>query len=91
MNDIVPGRVAIPRAGRDRGRPMLVLRVEGEYAYLADGKLRRVEKPKKKKLRHLLPQKELLGNFLEMLEDGRTPLDAEVKKALEAVESRKEG
>lgn len=40
-------------AGRDKGKVFFVLEVEGIYAYIADGKSRKCEKPKKKKLMHL--------------------------------------
>lgn len=40
-------------AGRDKGRLFLTVALEGEYAYVSDGKLRKIEKPKKKKIKHL--------------------------------------
>ena len=45
--------IVISLAGHDRGRFYHVLRVEGEYASLADGKLRRLDHPKRKKVKHL--------------------------------------
>ena len=48
------GRVVRSRAGRDQGRLFLVLKLfDEEHLLIADGDLRKVEKPKKKKLRHL--------------------------------------
>ena len=38
--------------GHDKGGIFMVLAVEGEYVFLADGRKRRVEKPKKKKIKH---------------------------------------
>lgn len=49
------GRIMRSRAGHDRGDFQVVLRVEGAYAYMADGKRRTLESPKKKKLIHLAP------------------------------------
>lgn len=51
--DIQPGSLVYSKAGRDKTDLLLVLAVDGEYAYVADGKLRTVEKPKKKKFKHL--------------------------------------
>ncbi len=48
-----PGTIVKAKAGRDSGRFFAVLSVEDAYAYIADGKTRRVERPKKKKLIHL--------------------------------------
>ena len=53
MAEALAGSAAYSIAGRDKGELMMVLRVEAGYAYLADGRKRRVENPKKKKLRHL--------------------------------------
>lgn len=40
-------------AGRDKGSVCLVLSAEGEYMLLSDGRSRKVEKPKKKKSKHV--------------------------------------
>lgn len=42
----------ISLAGRDRDEVLLVLREEENYLWLANGKTRRAEKPKRKKRRH---------------------------------------
>ena len=41
-------------AGRDKGKLFYVLRTEGDFLLLADGKSRKVESPKRKKRRHVL-------------------------------------
>lgn len=51
--EIQPGSLVYSKAGRDKTSLLLVLSTDGEYAYVADGILRTVEKPKKKKLKHL--------------------------------------
>lgn len=40
-------------AGRDKGKIFFVVGTEGEYLLLADGKSRRLERPKRKKRRHV--------------------------------------
>ena len=47
------GSVVRARAGRDKDSFFVVLAVEDGYALIADGKRRKVEKPKRKKLIHL--------------------------------------
>lgn len=91
MNPIEPGRVVIPRAGRDKGRPMIVLSTQGEYAYVADGALRSAQNPKKKKHKHLLPQKELVYNIVESIKNGMCILDADLRKALERTNTSQGG
>ena len=51
--EIVVGSVVYSKAGHDKRKIFLVLSVEQDYAYIADGSLRKLEKPKKKKLIHL--------------------------------------
>ena len=41
---IEPGRAVLSIAGRDSGRRFIALKVEGDYAYIADGDLRRVDR-----------------------------------------------
>ena len=58
---------------------MVVLDCEGEYLMLADGKLRTLEKPKRKKQKHVQPtnsQAELIPTC------GRALQDADIRKAL---------
>lgn len=51
--EIQAGSIVYSKAGRDKSKVMLVIKTEGEYAYVADGELRTVGKPKKKKFKHL--------------------------------------
>lgn len=47
------GQLVRSKAGRDKGSDFIVLRVENGYVYVADGRMRRLENPKKKKLKHV--------------------------------------
>ena len=51
--EITAGMVVISAAGHDRGQWFLVTDADGRYAYLADGKERRLSAPKKKNLKHI--------------------------------------
>lgn len=49
------GEIVRSRAGRDRGRVFVVRKIlDADYVLLVDGTLRTLERPKKKKRRHLL-------------------------------------
>jgi hypothetical protein len=61
------GSIVQSLAGHDRLRPYIAIRVDDCYAYLADGGLRRFEKPKKKRVRHVRPLGML--NNLQTLDD----------------------
>lgn len=51
--EIERGSLVYSIKGRDKGNLFLVLKRDGDFVYLADGKLRRCENPKKKKLKHV--------------------------------------
>lgn len=61
--DIYPGRVVVSTAGRDKNRYFVVLSVKDSYCYISDGKVRKVDMPKKKKIKHL----QVTGFFLEQI------------------------
>lgn len=48
------GDFVISKSGRDKGRIFMVVNIIDEaYVYIADGSLRKLENPKKKKIKHL--------------------------------------
>ena len=51
--NIQKGSIVRAKSGRDKGKFFLVLSIEGHVAFIADGKTRKLEKPKKKNLLHL--------------------------------------
>lgn len=53
--DIKTGNVVLSLAGHDKGRAMVVTRIDGETVFVADGKERKLEKPKKKNKKHVRP------------------------------------
>ena len=52
---IQAGQIVKSTSGRDQGRFYLVLREENGWFFLADGKLHKLEAPKKKNKKHLAP------------------------------------
>lgn len=49
------GTLAFSKAGHDKGELFLVTSQEGNYVFLADGRTRTVEHPKKKNVKHIQP------------------------------------
>lgn len=80
--EIVVGSVVYSKAGRDKGDDFIVIRLEGEYAYLADGDLRKVDKPKKKKVRHIQKTNYVSQFVAEKLQTVGKVTNSEVRKAL---------
>jgi len=74
--------VVIPLNGRDEGKRFLVIDAEDEYSRLADGKGRRVEKPKRKKNKHIKVEDKLSGPIAEKLIGGERVTNNEIRRAL---------
>jgi len=75
-----PGQIVVPKQGRDKDRPMVVLTVEGDYVYLVDGWLRLLEKPKKKKMKHI----QITHDTVNLKPScGRDLQDADIRKCLQ--------
>ena len=51
--EITTGMVVISAAGHDQGQWFVVTDADGRFAYLADGKERRLSAQKKKNLKHI--------------------------------------
>ena len=56
MERVKAGMFARSKAGHDKGKLYIIMKTEGKYAYLTDGRIRPLEKPKKKKIRHIQPE-----------------------------------
>ena len=77
------GSVVTSRAGRDAGRPFLVIReLDQEYVLIADGGLRTMDRPKKKKRRHLKPTGRMDGQLRNKLMGGEQISDKEIRMSL---------
>ena len=47
------GRIVCSKAGRDKDYFMVVVKSEGDYVYVCDGKERPLDRPKRKNIKHL--------------------------------------
>lgn len=47
------GMLAQSKAGHDKGHVYVVFNIEETYVYLVDGSIRTIDKPKKKKKKHV--------------------------------------
>ncbi|MGI6152064.1 MAG: RNA-binding protein [Christensenellales bacterium] len=80
------GRVAVSKAGRDKGRAFIVLeRADGDHVLIADGKLRKIEKPKRKKLKHLHLKPLLFEGIVRLYAEGQLK-NSDIRSALATIE-----
>lgn len=76
-------QMVVSLAGRDCGGYFLVVGVEDEnHLWLADGRARPIECPKKKKLRHVKVLDYISDELNDKLIRGETVLNAELRKAI---------
>lgn len=86
-----PGRVVYSRAGRDRGRAMMILSREDEFfVHVADGDLRKLESPKKKKVKHLRATPQVFHEIIAQMQEGKPVVDADIRNALEKAGYRRD-
>ena len=69
-------------AGRDAGELFYVSSTDGEYAYIVNGRDRGLEKPKKKKLKHLEPVERGWDRTDQKLRSGDKVTNSELRRAL---------
>lgn len=81
---ITPGQLVRSRAGRDGDRFFLVLKIlDPNYLLIADGQYRKVDNPKRKKVKHLQLTDLVATEIGEVLQQGKTPTNAQVERALQ--------
>lgn len=76
------GTFAISRAGHDAGQIFLILEERKEEVLIADGRTRTVEKPKRKKKKHLMPIKKTDSELIEKCRE-KSIRNEEIKKAIQ--------
>ncbi|MDR3186208.1 MAG: KOW domain-containing RNA-binding protein [Christensenellaceae bacterium] len=82
------GEVVFSIAGRDSGRFYIVAEIVNDtYVKIVDGDLRRIDKPKLKKIKHLKTQNEHIPKLAEKLKSGKKIFDAEIKSVLRSYNS----
>lgn len=78
------GQVVRSIAGRDKGKFLVVMKVlPGNILALADGDLRRVEKSKTKKIKHVAKTNFIIEEINVKLSKGSKVSNAEVRRGLD--------
>lgn len=80
--EYTPGQVVYSKSGHDKGLPFIVISVEGEYVYIVDGKRRRLEKPKRKKIIHVQKTNYVDEDIAKKVLEKEYMLDSDIVKTL---------
>lgn len=87
MEDIVLGQIVHSKAGRDKYKYFIVVGIiDEDYVLVADGQLRKINRPKKKKIKHLVFHKVYDDNIQEMLKENGRVTDADLRKGLQSMD-----
>ena len=80
--EISKSDIVISLAGHDKGKLFYVIDTDGVYVTLVDGKQRRVEKPKRKKLIHVRKVLRSDSKLTEKIRTGEHLLNTELRREL---------
>lgn len=91
MENELLGTVVYSKAGRDIDKTFIILDVvDKEYVYICDGALRKIEKPKKKKIKHLVFTEKVASDIKQSLISKTKVSNSEIKKFLQSLGTNKE-
>ena len=82
--DISKSDIIISLAGRDKGKLFYVMDVEENYVLIADGKGRKLENPKRKKLKHVRRVSRTETRVAAKIQNGDKVLNSELRRDLAA-------
>lgn len=78
---VKPGQVIYSISGRDAGRYFLAVDIEGNFVYICDGKLRQLEKMKKKNIIHVKVTEEFNCELRDRIKENKAT-NKEIRKYL---------
>ena len=77
--------IIVSTAGRDRDKLFYVIGTEGVYVLIANGKDRKLERPKRKKLKHVRFVTRTDSRIAAKLRSGEKVLNSELRRDLASV------
>lgn len=80
--EYVIGQLVFSKSGHDKGGLFIVVDIKDEYLYLADGKVRMIEKPKKKKVKHVQKVNYVSEEIKEKIQEESYLNNADLRKAI---------
>ena len=83
------GSIVISKAGRDQGRKFLVVgEVDDDFVMVANGALRKLDRLKKKRRKHLKPTGRIVPELRDRLANGPAVQDHELRAWLSEEEEK---
>ncbi len=85
QNNIKVGSVVLSTAGHDSGNYFVVVELDCEFVKICDGKNRPIEKPKRKKIKHLKDTYLVLYEIADKLVTNKVIHNKNIQTALKEV------
>ncbi len=82
------GEFAKSKAGHDKEEIFIIINKEEEYVYLVDGKSRILDKPKKKKIKHIQVINQIDEELQRKLETNLILRDEDIKRAIKGYKQK---
>lgn len=89
MGDEMIGKFAKSKAGHDKDAIYIILKEELEYVYLTDGKYKTIDKPKKKRKKHIQLILKDDEQITQKLKSNQEITNEEIKAAIKKSFDRK--
>jgi len=74
--------IVVSLNGRDTGKRFIIIGTQGEYSLIADGKGRRLEKPKRKKNKHLKFEGKASSGITAKLQGAEKITNSELRREI---------
>lgn len=91
MNKATVGQLVIATAGRDANKKFIITCIiNDQYVYISDGDSRKLENPKKKKLKHLKLAKYVSNEIAQGLQQNKSITNSVINKCIKSLDSYRE-
>lgn len=84
------GDLVVSQKGRDENRIFLIVdKISEDYVLIADGYFRKIETPKKKKIKHITHYNVANERIMQKLQEGKKITNAELRKMIKSFSEEK--
>ena len=91
MNKATVGQLVIATAGRDANKKFIITCIiNDQYVYISDGDSRKIENPKKKKLKHLKLTKHVSNEIAQGLQQNEKIANSVISRCIKSLDSYRE-
>lgn len=86
LNEDLVGRLVYSKSGRDRGKPLLIIKVINDrLVMVVDGNLRTIENPKVKNLKHLRVTPRVAREIVDKIARGDPITNPQIRRLIETL------